>query len=117
MPKLNMGDQVNIRRVKVREKATVTATPAGELPHAYNVIQDGRELRHNRFHLMHTHRSNVDSAVNNNITAPPAATPPQGEATRQQPPPCSAIQVNNPVITSRGRTVRRPKKYADYVCE
>ena len=32
MPKLNMGDHVNIRRGKVWEKATVTATPAGELP-------------------------------------------------------------------------------------
>ena len=65
MPKFNMRDQVNIRRGKVWEKATVTATPAGELPCSYNVIQDGRELRRNRFHLMHTHRRNVDSAVNN----------------------------------------------------
>ena len=116
MPKLNMEDQVNICHKRVWEKPIVTPIPAGELPRSYNVIQDGGELCRNRFHLMPTHRPNVDNAVNNNITAPPAATPPQGEATRQQTP-CSAIQTNNPTIISRGRTVRRPKKYADYVCE
>ena len=117
MFKLSMGDQVNIRGGKVWEKATVTAPPAGELPRSYIVIQDSRELRHSRFHLMHTHRPNVDNAVNNNITAPPAASPTQGEVTRQQPPPCSAIQTNNATIASSGRTIKRPKKYADYVCE
>ena len=114
LPALNKGDVVRIRRGRTWETAIVTESSLPGLPRSYKVLQNGRELRRNRYHL----RPGV--AQQQKPPEEPPLEPPAPVATSEhveQPPaqPQSAPTQDTATYTTRGRKVVAPKRYSDYV--
>ena len=90
-------------------------------PRTYIVTCEGREYGRNRRHLMNTAEKQPETTapVDVSSNAPQQLT--HEDARRQQTPsrvsPTQTKTTPTPQKTSRGRVIRRPVKFAEYVCD
>lgn len=119
LTELQPGSVVRVRHENVWEPAVVMRKEGH--PRSYIVTREGREYRRNRRHLMNTAEKQPETTapVDVSSNAPQQLT--HEDARRQQTPPrvfpTQAKTTPTPQKTSRGRIIRRPLKFAEYVCD
>ena len=117
------GDVVRVQKNREWEPATVTAVHRS--PRSYLINHDGRAIRRNRRQLQPTAEpppstdaewDTTDLPLEED-TRPPSQDPPTNNTSNAEPTNKTNISQDTPEhrITSRGRIVRKPARYRDYV--
>ena len=117
------GDVVRVQKNREWEPATVTAVHRS--PRSYLINHDGRAIRRNRRQLQPTAEPppSIDAEWDTTDlpleedTRPPSQDPPTNNTSNAEPTNKTNISQDTPEhrITSRGRIVRKPARYRDYV--
>ena len=119
LTELQPGSVVRVRHENVWEPAVVMRKEGH--PRSYIVTREGREYRRNRRHLMNTAEKQPETTANVDVSSNAPQQLTHEDARRQQTPPrvfpTQAKTTPTPQKTSRGRIIRRPLKFAEYVCD
>ena len=118
LSKLNASDVIRMRHNDVWQPAIVKR---GDVhPRSYIVERDGNEYRRNRRQVLKTSKDRPLRATYDDDTDTFHVQPVDVEPDEVPPVPIAPradVQRTPPRTTASGRTVTRPAKYEDYVCE